>query len=57
MKEVKKRLKAKLELHLANPRTFPHEISTFIYILILIDFPDFLVTLIASIDVNYCQTT
>ena len=32
MKEVKKRLNAKLERHLARPHTLPHEVSAFIYI-------------------------
>ena len=38
MKEVKKRLNAKLKRHLARPHTLPYEVSTFIYIYIDIFF-------------------
>ena len=33
----KKRLNLKLECHIAGPHAFPHEISAFIYILIVVE--------------------
>ena len=39
MKEVKKMLNAKLERHLARPYALLHEISTYIYIYILMIIP------------------